>query len=84
MSRGETSARRSHLGQVVDHLIDPDDDNEASRLIVESFDRKTLGQFAGMTFGAFREWVLDDRRTTGGTTCTVGGQSPGWESRPGE
>jgi ethanolamine ammonia-lyase large subunit len=48
------------LGEIVDHpLIDPDDD-EVSRLIIESLDEDVFQPFRGMSLGEFRDWVLDD------------------------
>jgi ethanolamine ammonia-lyase large subunit len=40
-------------------LIDPDGD-EVSRLILEAHDRHAFAAIAGMTLGAFREYLLDD------------------------
>jgi ethanolamine ammonia-lyase large subunit len=51
------------LREIVDNpLIDPDHD-EVSRLILETLDHEAFAPFAGMTVGAFREWVLDDATT---------------------
>jgi ethanolamine ammonia-lyase large subunit len=40
-------------------LIDPDDD-EVSRLIVDTFDRESFASVQGMTVGELREYILDD------------------------
>src|SRR2546425_3466279 len=40
-------------------LIDPDED-DVSRLILETFDREAFRPIQSMTVGAFREYVLDD------------------------
>ena len=40
-------------------LIDPDDD-DVSRLILESFDRDAFRSIQGLTVGEFRERILDD------------------------
>jgi ethanolamine ammonia-lyase large subunit len=40
-------------------LIDPDDD-DVSRLLIESQDTQNFQSIKGMTVGEFREWVLDD------------------------
>ena len=40
-------------------LIDPDDD-DVSRLILESFDQETFRPLKSMTVGEFREHILDD------------------------
>src|SRR5215813_15334973 len=40
-------------------LIDPDED-EVSRLIMESFDEKAFLPVKSMTVGEFREFILDD------------------------
>ena len=48
------------LAEVVDHpLIDPDDD-EVSRLILDTLDRAAFAPIAGLTVGEFREFLLDD------------------------
>ncbi len=43
-------------------LIDPDQD-DVSRLILETFDKEAFQVIAGMTVGAFREYILDDATT---------------------
>ncbi len=40
-------------------LIDPDED-EVSRLILETFDQEAFQSIKGMTVGEFREYILDD------------------------
>ena len=53
------------LGEIVDHpLIDPDED-EVSRLILESLDRAAFAPFRSFAAGEFREWILDDSTTDG-------------------
>ncbi len=48
------------LRDIVDHpLIGPDDD-EVSRLILDTLDRAAFAPIAGQTVGAFRELLLDD------------------------
>ena len=48
------------LAEIVDHpLIDPDDD-EVSRLILDSLDRAAFAPISGLTVGEFRELLLDD------------------------
>jgi ethanolamine ammonia-lyase large subunit len=48
------------LAEVVDHpLIDPDDD-EVSRLILDTLDRDAFAPIAGLTVGEFREFLLED------------------------
>ncbi|HXE90021.1 MAG TPA: ethanolamine ammonia-lyase subunit EutB [Terriglobales bacterium] len=48
------------LGEIVDHpLIDPDQD-EVSRLLLETLDRETFAPLRSMTVGEFREYLLDD------------------------
>jgi ethanolamine ammonia-lyase large subunit len=48
------------LAEVVDHpLIDPDED-EVSRLILDTLDREAFAPIAGLTVGEFREFLLDD------------------------
>jgi len=43
-------------------LIDPDED-DVTRLILESFDARVFQQFKSMTVGEFREHILDDETT---------------------
>jgi ethanolamine ammonia-lyase large subunit len=51
------------LAEIVEHpMIDPDDD-EVSRLILESLDRELFAPFAHRTVGEFRDWILDDATT---------------------
>jgi ethanolamine ammonia-lyase large subunit len=51
------------LGQIVDQpLIDPDND-EVSRLLLDSFDRDSFAAIRGLTVGEFREHLLDDARS---------------------
>jgi ethanolamine ammonia-lyase large subunit len=48
------------LAEIVERpLIDPDDD-EVSRLILETHDRGAFARIAGMTVGQFREYLLED------------------------
>jgi ethanolamine ammonia-lyase large subunit len=48
------------LAEIVDNpLIDPDED-EVSRLILDSLDRNAFTPIAGLTVGEFRELLLDD------------------------
>ncbi|MDR3638430.1 MAG: ethanolamine ammonia-lyase subunit EutB [Isosphaeraceae bacterium] len=48
------------LAEIVDRpLIDPDED-DVSRLIVDTHDRLAFASIAGMTVGEFREYLLDD------------------------
>jgi ethanolamine ammonia-lyase large subunit len=48
------------LSEIVQNpLIDPDED-DVSRLILETFDKGGFRALKGMTVGAFREFILDD------------------------
>src|SRR6267154_1972286 len=48
------------LAEIVEHpLIDPDED-DVSRLILDSFDREGFRAIHGLTVGEFREHILDD------------------------
>jgi len=48
------------LGEIVARpLIDPDED-DVSRLIVETYDREAFHEIASLTVGEFRELLLDD------------------------
>jgi ethanolamine ammonia-lyase large subunit len=49
------------LGEIVDRpLIDPDDD-DVSRLILDTLDSDAFRAFRSLTVGEFREYLLDDR-----------------------
>jgi ethanolamine ammonia-lyase large subunit len=51
------------LAEIVQQpLIDPDQD-EVSRLILDSFDREKFQSIHSQTVGEFREYILDDRTT---------------------
>lgn len=56
-------------------LISPDDD-EVSRLILDSLDPGAFGVVRRFTVGEFREWVLDDRTTGAMLIATAPGLSP--------
>src|SRR3979411_9315 len=43
-------------------LIDPDED-DVSRLILDTFDREAFRPISSMTVGEFREFLLDDATT---------------------
>src|SRR5262249_49294265 len=48
------------LGEVVDRpLIDPDED-DVSRLILDTLDQDAFGPFRSLTVGEFREHLLDE------------------------
>src|SRR5437870_9573492 len=49
------------LGEIVNQpLIDPDQD-DVSRLILDTLDPNAFRPFAALTVGEFREYLLDDR-----------------------
>ena len=51
------------LQEIVDRpLIDPDDD-DVTRLILDTYDREAFRSIASMTVGEFREFLLDDSTT---------------------
>lgn len=51
------------LGEILNQpLIDPDDD-DVTRLILDTRDVQNFESIAPMTVGAFREWILDDATT---------------------
>jgi ethanolamine ammonia-lyase large subunit len=53
------------LGQILDQpLLDPDND-EVSRLLLNSFDREAFRPIQGETVGEFREYILDDATDEG-------------------
>jgi len=64
-SEGERVAAKRQLSEItlreiLDHpLIDPDDD-DVTRLILDTRDAQNFETIAPMTVGAFREWILDD------------------------
>ena len=58
------------LGEIVRNpLIDPDQD-DVSRLILDSFDQEKFQPLKSMTVGEFRERLLDDA-TTESELCTI-------------
>ncbi|WP_165065431.1 ethanolamine ammonia-lyase subunit EutB [Paludisphaera rhizosphaerae] len=51
------------LGEIVDNpVVDPDED-EVSRLILDSIDQNIFTRLRASTIGEFREWILDDATT---------------------
>jgi ethanolamine ammonia-lyase large subunit len=64
------------LEEIVEHpLIDPDDD-EVSRLIIESLDGDAFGRLRRLTAGEFREWILNDTTTEDDLAAIRRGISP--------
>ncbi|MHA3704937.1 ethanolamine ammonia-lyase subunit EutB [Jatrophihabitans sp. YIM 134969] len=47
------------LTTFLDDLVVPYEDDEVSRLIVDTLDRSALAPVAGLTVGGFREWLLE-------------------------
>jgi ethanolamine ammonia-lyase large subunit len=58
------------LAQFLEELLIPYEDDEVTRLIVDSHDRAAFSALAGLTVGAFREWLLDPE-TDGATLAAV-------------
>jgi ethanolamine ammonia-lyase large subunit len=67
-SEGERVAAKRRLAEITlaeivnQPLIDPDDD-DVTRLILDTRDAQNFEDLAHMTVGAFREWILDDATT---------------------
>ena len=54
----------------------PYEDDEVTRLIVDTHDAEAFAAIRGMTVGAFREWLLDPETTTETLTRTAPGITP--------
>jgi ethanolamine ammonia-lyase large subunit len=52
------------LRQFLDEAVVPYEDDEVTRLIIDSHDVSAFAAIASMTVGAFREWLLSDAATT--------------------
>jgi len=62
--RERVAAKRAladvRLGEILDSpLLDPDQD-DVTRLILDTHDREGIAPLASLTVGEFREWLLDD------------------------
>jgi ethanolamine ammonia-lyase large subunit len=47
------------LARFLEEMLIPYEDDEITRLIVDTLDRAAFSAIAGLTVGAFREWLLD-------------------------
>jgi ethanolamine ammonia-lyase large subunit len=52
------------LKQFLQEAVIPYEDDEVTRLIVETHDRPAFAPIASLTVGAFRDWLLSDAATT--------------------
>jgi ethanolamine ammonia-lyase large subunit len=52
------------LAQFLKETVIPYEDDEVTRLIVDSHDRQAFAPVASLTVGAFRDWLLSDAATT--------------------
>ena len=48
------------LTEFLEELLIPPEDDEVSRLILESHDQTAFAQISSLTVGGFREWLLND------------------------
>src|SRR3954468_9471372 len=51
------------LKQFLDEAVVPYEDDEVTRLIVDSHDAKAFAPISSLTVGAFRDWLLSDAAT---------------------
>lgn len=52
------------LKQFLNETVVPYEDDEVTRLIVDSHDTASFGAISSLTVGAFRDWLLSDAATT--------------------
>ena len=52
------------LKQFLHEAVVPYEDDEITRLIVDTHDRSAFAPVASLTVGAFRDWLLSDAATT--------------------
>ncbi|MGA7524971.1 MAG: ethanolamine ammonia-lyase subunit EutB [Acidobacteriaceae bacterium] len=64
------------LTRFLEELLIPYEQDEVTRLIVDTHDREAFGPIAGLTVGAFREWLLEDRTDTQLLRRTAPGITP--------
>ena len=64
------------LTQFLEELLIPYEQDEVTRLIVDSHDNQAFATIRGLTVGEFREWLLDPRTDTELLTRTAHGITP--------
>src|SRR5207237_474177 len=52
------------LRQFLNEAVIPYEDDEVTRLIVDSHDARAFAQVSSLTVGAFRDWLLSDAATS--------------------
>ncbi|MCX5395996.1 ethanolamine ammonia-lyase subunit EutB [Streptomyces sp. NBC_00102] len=77
----ERTAARIALAEVelrafLDDPVVPYEDDEVTRLIVDTHDAGAFAPVAGMTVGEFRDWLLSYRATPGALAALVPGITP--------
>lgn len=64
------------LARFLEEPLIPYEQDEVTRLIVDSHDRTAFAPISGLTVGAFREWLLDPATTTEILAQTASGITP--------
>jgi ethanolamine ammonia-lyase large subunit len=64
------------LHRFLDEALVPYEDDEVTRLIVDTHDREAFSDIAGLTVGEFRDWLLSDAATTEVLTRIAPGVTP--------
>ncbi|MBU0603809.1 MAG: ethanolamine ammonia-lyase subunit EutB [Gammaproteobacteria bacterium] len=64
------------LGTFLEDLLVPYEDDEVTRLIIDSHDRAAFAPIAHLTVGGFREWLLDDAADTDTLSAVEPGLTP--------
>jgi ethanolamine ammonia-lyase large subunit len=64
------------LGTFLEDLLVPYEDDEVTRLIIDSHDRAAFAPIAHLTVGGFREWLLDDAADTDTLSTVEPGLTP--------
>jgi len=64
------------LRQFLDETVIPYEDDEVTRLIVDSHDAPSFAPIASLTVGGFRDWLLSDAATPATLTSIARGVTP--------
>lgn len=64
------------LQTFLDQALIPYEDDEVTRLILDSHDREAFAPLSGMTVGDFRDWLLADTTDTATLTAVAPGITP--------
>src|ERR1700744_2126810 len=64
------------LTQFLEELLIPYEDDEVTRLIVDTHDARSFAPIRDLTVGEFREWLLDPATDTETLTRTAPGITP--------